>query len=407
MKRIRLGLVLLVAGFVLLITAYSLLMASYVRMPGKLEGADFLAYYSVGRVARADGLSRVYDLDLEAAAQAETAGVPLGTLQVLPPNHPPFLYPFLTLLAELDYRRAYFGYALLLIFLVVAGLPSLYRALRENGWPRASIWIALAGVLLFEPFFFSVLKGQDSAVLLLGGLLWFSGLARNDDRLAGLGLSLMLIRPQIALLLAVPFLFRRRKVWWWFCAGVLALGLYSFIQVGWTGVKDYLYILTISSGGTGYGLAEAAMFNFTGLVMRLAPGLEIGLVHALGWGLFATALVGLCALWGFSKTIGYRHIVLAVTLSLFAAPHLHYHDLALLVVPLLGLGMAGVAAGRWTVRQAATLPILASVILLFSEFWNLAHFIIPYLLMTALIVFSWIVEKNGIFVFSAWQHRKG
>ena len=397
---------LLIAGFVLLVASYILLMASYARMPGKLEGADFLMFYSVGRVARADGLSRVYDLDLEAAAQAETAGVPLGTLQAFLPNHPPFLYLLLGLLAGLDYHTAYFGYALLLVILVVAGFPALYRALRENGWPRAPVWVMLAGVLLFEPFFFSVLKGQDSAVLLLGGLLWFSGLTRHDDRLAGLGLSLTLIRPQIALFLAFPFLFRQRNVWWWFCAGALALGLYSFIQVGWTGVRDYLHILTISAGGAGYGLAETAMFNFTGLILRLIPGLEIGLVHALGWGLFTAALVGLCALWRFSKTIGYRHIVLAVTLSLFVAPHLHYHDLALLVIPLLGLGLAGVAAGRLTVRRAAVLLVLVSVILLFGEVWNPAHFTIPYLLMIALIVFTWIVEKNGIFVFSVWQHRK-
>ena len=384
----------------MLIAAYSLLMASYVRMPGKLEGADFLTYYSVGRVARIDGLSHVYDLDLEAAAQAETAGIPLGKLQVLPPNHPPFLYPLLALLARLSYRKAYFCYALLLIILVAAGLPGLYRALRQSGWPRASVWTMLAGVLLFEPFFFSVLKGQDSALLLLGGLLWFSGLLRSDDCLAGLGLSLTLIRPQIALLLAVPFLFRRRKVFGWFCVGALALGLYSFIQVDWTGVKDYWHILTISAGGTGYGLAESFMFNFTGLILRLVPGLEIGLVHALGWGLFAAALVGLCILWGFSKTIGYRHIVLAVTLSLFAAPHLHYHDLALLVVPLLGLGMAGVAAGKLMVPCAAALPVLASVILLFSEFWDPAHFIVPYLLMAVLVLLTWIVKKRAALNFS-------
>jgi hypothetical protein len=177
--------------------------------------------------------------------------------------------------------------------------------------------------------------------------------------------------------------------------------------VGWTGAKDYLHILTISAGGTGYGLAEAAMFNFTGLVLRLAPVLEIGLVHALGWGLFVAALVGLCALWGFSKTIHYRHIVLAVTLSLFTAPHLHYHDLALLVIPLLGLGLAGVAAGRLTVWHAAVLPMLASVILLFSEWWDPAHFTIPYLLMAVLALLTWLAEKHGAFAFIAWRHRKG
>lgn len=251
----------------------------------------------------------------------------------------------------------------------------------------------LAGVLLFEPLFISVLKGQDSALLLLGGLLWFSGLTRNNDRLAGLGLSLTLIRPQIAIVLAVPFLFQRRKVFGWFCAGAAALGSYSFLQVGWTGALDYLHILTASAGGEGYGLAEAAMFNFTGLLLRIAPRLDVGLVHTIGWSLFAAALAGLCVLWGLSKSIGYRHIALAVTLSLFAAPHLHYHDLALLAVPLIGLGIAGVAAGRLTAWRAAALPMTVSVILLFSEFWDPVRFTVPYLLMAVLPAATWWYEK--------------
>ncbi|MCX6033374.1 MAG: glycosyltransferase 87 family protein [Chloroflexi bacterium] len=261
MKRIRFGMLLLVVALAIQITWYVVLMVSYVRTPGKLEGADFLTYYSVGRVAREYGLIRVYNLDLEAAAQAQTAGVSLGFQQILPPNHPPFLYPLLGVLAGLDYRAAYFGYAVLLVVIIVAGLPALYRVLLQNGWSQTQAWLELIGVLLFEPLFMSVLKGQDSALLLLGGLLWFSGLTRNNDRLAGLGLSLALIRPQIALVLAVPFLFRRRKVFGWFCAGAAALGFYCFLQVGWTGALDYLHILTVSAGGEGYGMAEMAMFN--------------------------------------------------------------------------------------------------------------------------------------------------
>ena len=224
MKRVRFGLLLPVVAIALQLAWYAVLMVSYVRTTGKLEGADFLMYYSVGRVAREYGLNRVYDLDLEAAAQAEITGIHLDSQQILPPNHPPFLNPLLGLLAGLDYRAAYFGYVLLLVILVVAGLPALYRVLQQNGWSHTQAWVALVGVSLFEPLFMSVLKGQDSALLLLGGLLWFSGLTRNNDRLAGLGLSLTLIRPQVAIVLAVPFLFRKRKVFGWFCAGAAALG---------------------------------------------------------------------------------------------------------------------------------------------------------------------------------------
>ena len=394
MKRVRPGLLLLVVAITLQLAWYAVLMVSYVRTPGKLEGADFLFYYSVGLVARDHGLGAVYNLDLETAAQAEVTGLPVGAQQIFLPNHPPFLYPVVLFFSGLDYRPAYLCFAAFLFLVVAAGLPSLGCALKQNSWPRSQVFVMLAGVLLFEPLFMSVLKGQDSALLLLGGLLWFSGLTRNNDRLAGLGLSLTLIRPQVALMLALPFLFRRRKIFGWFCAGAAALGFYSFLQVGWMGALDYLHILTASAGGEGYGLAEPAMFNFTGLLLRLAPRLDLGLVNTIGWGLFAAALAGLCVLWGLSKSIGYRHIALAVTLSLFAAPHLHYHDLALLAVPLVGLGIAGVTAGRLTVPRAAALPMAASVLLLFSEFWDPARFTIPYLLMAVLPAMTWWYETR-------------
>lgn len=205
---------------------------------------------------------------------------------------PPFLHPVVLFFSGLDYRPAYLCFALFLFLLVAASLPSLGFALKQNGWSRTQVFVTLAGVLLFEPLFISVLKGQDSALLL-----------------------------------------------------------------------------------------------------RIAPWLSLGLIHTIGWCLFVAALAGLCVLWGLSKLIGYRHIALAVTLSLFAAPHLHYHDLALLAVPLIGLGIAGVAAGRLTAWRAAALPMTVSVILLFSEFWDPVRFTVPYLLMAVLPAATWWYEK--------------
>lgn len=394
MKRIRPGLLLLSVVVVLQVVWYGLLLASYVQIPGELEKADFLMFYSVGRVTRQHGLAYAYDLDLVAAAQAETAGVPSGAQQPFPPNHPPFLHPALQLLAGLEYRPAYLWHATLLYLLVIACLPVLAGALWKDGWSRRQVGVALAGVLLLEPLFMSVLKGQDSALLLAGGLLWLSGLAREDDRLAGLGLALTLIRPQVALVLALPFLFRRRRIFTWFCVGGLVLGVYSLLQVGWSGAMDYLQILALSAGGEGYGISEAAMFNFTGLLLRLAPSLDLGLVHAFGWGLYAAALIGLCVWWWVSPGIGWRHAALAVSLGLFAAPHLHYHDLALLAVPLLGLGLAAVRAGRMRVPPAAALPMAASIILLFSQFYDPVRFTIPYLMMAGLPLLTWQVDRG-------------
>ena len=88
-------------------------------------------------------------------------------------------------------------------------------------------------------------------------------------------------------------------------------------------------------------------------------------------------LVGLRVLWDLSKPISHRHIALAVTISLFAAPHLHYHDLALLAVPLVGVRIAGVTVSWLIASRAAAIPLVFPAILLFSEFWGPARFTVP------------------------------
>jgi hypothetical protein len=377
-----------------------------------LVEADFRAFYAAGQIARQEGFGRVYDLVVERRIQAEVAGRPVTDEELLTYNHPPFLLPALWLLAHMDYPAAYIGYCLVQIAFVLAGFPVLFRMLRTKNWPRPQIWVLFLGVLLFQPLFISILKGQDTAFCLLGEILWLCGLLRDDDRMAGLGLSLMLIRPQIAIALAIPFLFtctpfgpgarrgetasasagKRRKVFWWFCAGAAALGLSSLVMIGPAGVWDYLRILMISAGGQGYGLSQSAMFNFTGLALRLFPHVDPGLIHWLKWGLFAAGIVGLSVLWKVSAAIRIRHLGLAVVTSLFVAPHLHYHELTLLLLPILGLAIILVEAGVLRPEKSMYLPVAFSLLLLLGDI-SPARFVIPYLVMAFLVVGLWFSGK--------------
>lgn len=375
-------------------TWYLLLLVGYVTMPGQLAGADFLTYYSVGRVAREYGLQRVYDLNLAAIAQAETAGVPVGFQQVLPPNHPPFLYPVLAWLAAWPYRWAYLGYALLLYLLTVPAVIFGGNVLRQQGWPPQARWMLLAGIWLFEPFFMSVLKGQDSVFLLLGGILLLGGSLRQDDRLMGVGLSLTLMRPQITLPLALPFLFRRRRVFIWFLVGALFLGAYSLVLVGWQGAQDYLHVLLISAGGEGYGMAEEAMPNLIGFLRRLPSGLEAGLIRGLAWGGYLMMLASLCLLWALSPVLRLWHLALAVCLTLLFVPHVHYHDLTMLLIPLLALSIVRARRSAPDFLVPAWIPTLASLALVMTEFSDLVRFTLPYLLFVLLPWFVWKYEKN-------------
>jgi hypothetical protein len=391
----RLPRLLVIPLLAFLVAWYGLLFFRYISPSGGVEGADFVMFYSLGRVAREHGLSRVYDLGLAASAQAKLNQVSVGSREFFPPNHPPFLNPFLALFAGLGYRQAYFLHVLLMYVLVLIGLPALLCALKKEGWQRRDLVLLTLGILLFEPLFISVLKGQDSAILLLGGMLWLAGFLRQDDRLAGLGLSLTLIRPQLALVLALPFLFRQRRVWWWFCIGALILAAYSLLQVGFSGARDYLQVLTLSAAGTGYGMAEAAMVNFTGLLLRLFPGMSIDLLHLVGWSFYGLTVVSLCLVWRFSRQLNPAHLALAVCLALFSAPHLHYHDLALLLVPILALAVAVVRSGKGKTLWAALLPPLISLILVFGELWTPAGYLAVYLLLL-LLPFLAVKPQKGL-----------
>jgi hypothetical protein len=76
----------------------------------------------------------------------------------------------------------------------------------------------------------------------------------------------------------------------------------------------------------------------------------------LGWAVFGLALVGMCVVWKFSKKIDERLITLAIILAVFTSPHLHYHDLTLLV-----------RGGYFTIREVSLAPLLVSFILLIGS----------------------------------------
>ena len=386
---------LFIAALTLQVTWYAIGTHSFFQKKNP-EGVDFRWFYAVGKVFREYGPSHVYDLDLARIYQAQVAGAPVGTVRLALPNHPPFVYPLVALLAGLDFRNAYYCYLVLILLITTPLMVVVYRSLRKENWPRLESLIVVVSLVLFEPFFTSLLRGQDTYLLFLGGLFLLSGRMLEKDWLAGLGLGLMLIRPQIGFALALPFLFRQRKIWWWFLATAAVLGMYSFAQVGWTGAMKYLHVLSLSTGVEGFGWDEVGMFNLVGLLIRIAPGLDLDVVHAIGWGFYAVTLAGLGTLWRWSKSIRPWHLALAVVLSLFAAPHLHYYDLALLAIPIVGLGVTGVKNSRFKVLPAAAMLTMASLFLLAAELWEQVHNIIPYLLMAALPVFTWLAERERL-----------
>ena len=163
---------------------------------------------------------------------------------------------------------------------------------------------------------------------------------------------------------------------------------------GIIGVRDFINLVQISASGQGFGMDQNAMFNFTGAALRLIPQANVNLVHIAAWGLFLAAAGGLSVWWKISPEIQYRQIGLAVALSVFAAPHLHYHDLILLLISVIGLLIVLVKARRLKPLGAAALIVLVSVVWMVGEAWEPSRLTFPYLLMIGLPALTWFHETH-------------
>jgi hypothetical protein len=227
------------------------------------------------------------------------------------------------------------------------------------------------------------------------------GILTGRDWLAGLGLALVTVRPQIAILLGIPFLFRRRSVFLWFCLGAAALGFVSLLLLGWEGVLAFLNLMLVSAGGEFYGMHESAMVNLVGLLTRIIPDSGANLIHWIGWGTYLGAILVLCLVWIRNQVLDERHFALAVILSVFFAPHLHYHDLALLLIPLVGLMSLVVRKGEVDQKTAALLPMIVSLSLLLGSLIPVLKYNLPCLLMVFLALALWFPASN-----LSWRSKK-
>lgn len=193
----------------------------------------------------------------------------------------------------------------------------------------------IGSLFLFYPIWISLLVGHDTIVLVFAILVWVYGVIDDNDTLAGLALSLVTIRPHIALLLAVPFLWRRRGVFVWFCFGGIVLVSYCIFLIGIDGVTSFIQMIMLSANGESYGIHPAAMVNLYGFVLRTFPTVKVVDFRVWIWVAYFVAIVALCVTWYWAKNIDVRLLGTSVLVAVLMAPHMHYHDLAVLIVPLL------------------------------------------------------------------------
>lgn len=207
-------------GLLSLALIYILSWINMIDDPKQRTGSDFIGFYSFGRIAQTQGFENIYNVKAQENIEEAVVG-----FQIIPEfyTHVPFIAALADLIVDSNYINSFIRWATVLLVLNAASSYLLVRILRQGDFEKEETFRLFAGVFLFFPAFSALMNGQDDAILLLGLAVWLWGIFSERPFLAGLGLSLTIVRPQTALFLAIPFLFKQRKVLWGFALGGLIL----------------------------------------------------------------------------------------------------------------------------------------------------------------------------------------
>lgn len=359
---------------------------------------DFIALYISGKLAKLYGWTKIYDLDLQYFEHQSILGFNFDIVFFLPNNHPPLLLPILRLIYSENFLQSYLLWFLFLLFLIAGAVFLLLKLFKKHGFSAKNRLFFIISISLFYPLFISLLKGQDSALLFLGMAILYYGIDQQKDGLAGFGLALITIRPQLAIILGLPFVLKRQRVFGYFLVFGGFLVLYCFLMVGLPGFQDLLQLL-INSAQSIHNSSQASMYNLLGFLLRTFPKLRNETAQIISWIVYGVSILSLCFFWYSRRSIGIQELSVAVLVSILASPHLHFHDMVIILIPLLTIGL--VAVEKLNLPQSA-IPfsiLIVSSILLFSELSNALRVTIPYLL--------WIILSLGVLQISRLSILRG
>lgn len=279
---------------------------------------DFRTFYTAGHMVHS---GQLYDYGAEVAAQSALVGPSRYALPFMSPPYTALLFvPF----SMLGFRAAYLAF--FVVNLCFCGACVLIMrpyvsALRARWRP-----LTLLLFLSFMPLGLVLGLGQMSILLLLLYCSSFASVQSGRPFLAGLLLSLALIKFQIALPVALLFLlWRQWRFVAGFASGAVALAL---ISIRITGVRVFLHYLPSIFSIQASSVAKYASYP------EQMPNLY-GFFHAINsgkWGFVATIICSLLVvIWAATCK---PSLPLALLAGLLVSYHLYPYDLTLLLLPI-------------------------------------------------------------------------
>jgi hypothetical protein len=293
----------------ILLIAFNVYAAAVTYVPGYAVRNDFRLMYGAALVGLRQGYGHLYDL---AAQQAAVQG--LGAAFYWSPylNPPPLAWiatPF-TLLpfpaALIAWSALLAGAALLTWHLLAPG-----SALVRGAY--LAMWLGLF------PVAFGLMVGQPVVLVAAAVAVSWWLIERDREVAAGAVLSLVVLKPQVALLVPVCLLVagRHRVFAAWLGASVL-IGVITLAMLGADGLQRYRDVLTLASHWE--------------ITRRYAVDGPLGagpLVYAID---VVVAAIALGAAWRQRKAMASVPIASGIVASLLVTPYVGFQDFAMLVV---------------------------------------------------------------------------
>jgi hypothetical protein len=272
----------------------------------KLVQPDFFVYYLAAKLGRAHGWAAIYDPAIFLPPVTAAVGKPLPYL------NPPELAWLVTPLSFFPYPLAAWIWtglllaAFVLVWYLAAPCRSIVRLIHGLG----------AAVLL--PVFVGVLFGQVSLLVVGAVALTWWLLSRGRPWLAGLALSALILKPQMAFL--VPL--------------ALLLAGYGRVFLAWLAVSVPLAVITLLATGT----AVFQQISQSLQTVRAVPGpIQSSLLRQLP---LPVAVIGIALVLGASVFILWRGrgsgpsrpIAVGLLASVLVSPYVNFYDLSALVL---------------------------------------------------------------------------
>jgi hypothetical protein len=349
----------------LLLVAFDIYAALVTFVPEYLVRNDFRLIYGAARVAMQTGFGHVYDL---AAQKAATEAIATGVYWQPFLNPPPLVW----LAAPFTALRFDVAIWLWTLLLLASALVAWYLVAPGGGLAKAAHLALFLG--LFSTAF-GLMVGQPVALVVAAVAVawWFA--ERRRPVAAGLALSVIAIKPQLALLVPLCLLVSgQRRIFVTWLIATAAMALVAVVMLGADGIDRYRQVLAIASQWE-----PTRRYAIDG---PLGPGAYVYAIQAV---LVAVAVLASWRQRGGDVT---RPIAIGLVASLLFTPYVGFQDFAMLV-------LAG-----WLVIRSGPSAVQVAILVIGYALLELALVVlaVPILIAEALLLLTllWVPRRRVI-----------